>query len=246
MIRFLLDIFLVTVFLIISIPFLIIGWLLGKINRPAIDMAYMHAVQMIFKLLMFVAGANITYIGLENLPKDHSVLYVGNHRSYFDTMMTYAVFPAPTGFIAKKEMAKVPLIYHWMKFIHCLFLDRHDLKQGLQTILTGIEMVKAGTSICIFPEGTRNRTDNICLPFHEGSLKIAVKGKVPVIPISIVGSSAIWEDQFPRMKKANVICEFGKPIIIDELEPQDKKFPGAYVQKQIENMYIENSKKVPR
>ena len=81
------------------------------------------------------------------------------------------------GFFAKKEMEKVPLLSTWMKRLHCLFLDRNDLKQGLKTILTAIEKVKSGISICIFPEGTRNKNEDELdmLPFHEGSFKIAAK-----------------------------------------------------------------------
>ena len=64
-----------------------------------------------------------------------------------------------------------------MRYLHCLFLDRKDIKQGLKTILTAVDKVKSGISICIFPEGTRNRNKDELdmLPFHEGSFKIATK-----------------------------------------------------------------------
>ena len=78
-----------------------------------------------------------------------------------------------------------------MKNLHCLFLDRKDIKQGLKTILEGIEKVKSGISICIFPEGTRNKVNDTFLPFHEGSFKIAEKSGCPIIPMSIYNSAAI-------------------------------------------------------
>ena len=78
--------------------------------------------------------------------------------------------------------------------LHCLFLDRQDIKAGMKTILTAIDKVKSGISICIFPEGTRNKGENELemLPFHEGSFKIATKAGCPIIPIAISNSAEIF------------------------------------------------------
>ena len=109
--------------------------------------------------------------------KTHQSFYIGNHRSYFDIVLSYSRCPIRTGYIAKKEMERYPLLSNWMRYLHCLFLDRKDIKQGLKTILTAIEKIKSGISICIFPEGTRNKNKDELelLPFHEGSFKIASK-----------------------------------------------------------------------
>ena len=173
---------------------------------------------------------------------DVPVLYIGNHRSFFDVPITYPRCPIRTGYIAKKEMEKIPLLSTWMKRLHCLFLDRNDLKQGLKTILTAIEKVKSGISICIFPEGTRNKNEDELdmLPFHEGSFKIAAKTNCPIIPMAISGSADIWENHFPRVKKTHVILEYGKPIYIDQLEKEDKKHLGAYTQNIIHEMLVKN------
>ena len=189
-----------------------------------------------------VAGVKLTVIGEENVPTDVPVLYIGNHRSFFDVPLTYPRCPIRTGYIAKKEMEKVPLLSTWMKRLHCLFLDRNDLKQGLKTILTAIEKVKSGISICIFPEGTRNKNEDELdmLPFHEGSFKIAAKTNCPIIPMAISGSADIWENHFPRVKKTHVILEYGKPIYIDQLEKEDKKHLGAYTQNIIHEMLVKN------
>lgn len=114
-------------------------------------------------------------IGEENVPKDEPVLYIGNHRSYFDIIITYARCPGLTGYVAKSNMEKVPLLSIWMKRLHCLFINREDVKEALKTILAGIDNIKNGISMCIFPEGTRNKTDDLLLPFKEGSFKMAEK-----------------------------------------------------------------------
>ena len=124
-----------------------------------------------------------------------------------------------------------------------LELYRDDIKKGLQTILEGIEKIKSGISICIFPEGTRNKEPDTFLPFHEGSFKLAQKSGCPIVPISINNSSAIFEDHFPKIKKAHVVLEYCKPFYINDLDKEDKKFVGAYAQKIISEAYFRNKEK---
>ena len=163
---------------------------------------------------------------------------MGNHRSYFDILVGYTTVPGLMGFVAKKEMEKIPLLSAWMRNVNCLFLDRHNLKEGLKTILAGIDSVKRGTSVWIFPEGTRNRNEEITelLDFKEGSLKIAEKSGCPVVPVAMTGTAEVFEKHIPFMRPSKVTIEFGDPFLVKELEPENKKFPGAYVKKQIKNM----------
>ena len=150
MIRFIMIALFVVIYLVLGIPVLLVEMLIGKFSRRAKDYSCLRLVQAAFKLIMFATGVKLTVIGEENVPKDQAVLYVGNHRSYFDVVMTYARCPGLTGYIAKVEMLRYPLLRDWMKALYCLFLDRDDIKQGLKTILQGIEYIKNGISICIF------------------------------------------------------------------------------------------------
>lgn len=242
MIRFILVVIVVLSFLILSIPLLIAEWLIGRKNPDLKSRSSLAIVNWAFRLIVRITGTKVIAIGEERIPKDTAVLYVGNHRSYFDVVLTYIRVPRPTGYIAKKEMLRYPLLKNWMRNLHCLFLDRDNIKEGLKTILTGVEKVKSGISIAIFPEGTRNRVPDTFLPFHEGSFKIAEKGGVPIIPMSIVNSAAIFEDHLPRMKKATVIIEYGEPIYIKELDKETRKSLGTYVGNIIKETYFKNKK----
>lgn len=240
MIRFILVSGFLIIFLVLSIPILIAEWIIGKFNQDLKDRSSLAIVQWAFRCIMRLASTNIIILGEENIPKDTAVVYVGNHRSYFDVVMTYMRVPHLTGYIAKKEMQRWPLLRIWMRNVHCLFLDRNDVKQGLKTILDAIEKVKSGISICIFPEGTRNEVNDTFLPFHEGSFKIAEKGNVPIIPMSIVNAADIWEDHFPRMKKTTVVIEYCKPIYMKELDKNDRKNIGNYITNIISKEYFKN------
>ncbi len=225
MIRFILCISFVVIFLILMIPVGIVFFIVGIFNPAAKDMASMVLIRTAFKILLFLAGTKLTVIGEEKIPRDTPVLYVGNHRGFFDIVATGSRVFRPTGYIAKKELLKVPLLNWWMYNIRCEFLDRDDLRQGLNTILSCIKKMKEeGVSYFIFPEGTRNEgEEGSLLPFHEGSLKIAEKTRCPVVPVAITNTAEILEAHFPRMMSAHVTVEYCDPIIVEDLSKEEKK-----------------------
>ena len=243
MLRLVIVAIFVGLFLICSIPLFFVEWLIGKRNPDLKSRSSLKIVNWAFRVVRVLSGTKVITIGEENVPKDTAVLYVGNHRSFYDIILTYPKVPRPTGYVAKKEMLKVPLLSTWMKYLHCLFLDRENIKEGLKTILQAVEMAKSGISICIFPEGTRNKTADTFLPFHEGSFKIAEKAGVPIVPMTIVNSAAVFEDHFPKIKKATVVIEYGKPIYCSDMSKEEKKALCGTVKNIIEETYFANKEK---
>ncbi|MCI8334568.1 MAG: 1-acyl-sn-glycerol-3-phosphate acyltransferase [Lachnospiraceae bacterium] len=239
MLRLIVIALMLFLYLLLGIPVLLVEWVIGKYNKKAKDYSCLRMVQTAFKLMLKVAGVRLTVIGEEHVPKDQAVLYIGNHRSYFDILLTYSRCPRLTGYVAKVEMLRYWLLRDWMKALYCLFLDREDMKAGLKTILQGIEYIKNGISICIFPEGTRNRQEEM-LPFKEGSLKMAEKTGCPIIPMAITNSAEIFENHLPFVRPCHVILEYGTPILPKELSKEDRKFLGAYTQKKIQEMLDKN------
>lgn len=241
MVRLILALIAVLIFCIVTLPVIPVLLLIGRVNRRRRDIISLRLVQGIFKVILFIAGVKVTAIGEEHVPKDRPVLYVANHRGNFDTLVAYSRCPNITGFVAKESMKKVPFISMWMRFLYCLFMDRHDLRSGMKMILAAIEQIKSGISIFIFPEGTRSRgeTELPMLPFHEGSLKIAQKTDCPVIPIAITNTRSIMERQMPRLRAAHVTISYGEPIIPSKLPAQDKKHLGEYTRSVIEGMLKE-------
>ena len=246
MIKFILVALGLFLYLVLFIPVMLILLLVMKF-RPDISTAVAQGmVSAVFRLMIFITGSKVEVIGSENIPKDGGVLFVSNHRSYFDILTGFGYTKKPLGFVAKYEIIHAPLLKQWMELVNCLFLNRQDIKQGLKTIIKGIDQVKSGVSVWICPEGGRNMNPDVTnvKEFKEGSLKIAEKGKVPVIPVAIYGTYEIWEEHLPYMRKSKVIIEYGKPIIIDELPDAEKKKLGAYTRSKIvemlENMVAQN------
>lgn len=242
MIRLVLIAIYLFLFLVLSIPVLIVEWCIGKRNPAWKDKSSKAIVGWGFRCITFLAGAKVIVRGQENIPSDSAVLYVGNHRSYFDIVLTYIHFPGITGYVAKKEMLRYPLLSNWMRNIHCLFLDRDNIKEGLKTILAGVDEVKKGVSMCIFPEGTRNKVNDTFLPFHEGSFKIAEKGGVPVVPMVIVNSADVFEDHLPKVKRTTVVIEFQPAIDPKGMDRAARKNIGSFVSDAISKRYFELKK----
>lgn len=234
----------VTLFLIAGIPVLGIEWLIGKKKewRYAADISQLRIVQWAFRCICFISGVKLTVIGEEHVPTDEAVLYIGNHRSYFDIIVSYARCPGLTGYISKDSIERIPLLSVWMRRLYCLFIDRDDIKQSLKTILSGIENIKNGISVCIYPEGGRGKgTDELdMLPFKEGSFKIAEKTGCKIVPMAITRSADVFEKHEPRIKRTHVILEYGEPIEVSQLSKEEKKKLGQYCQAVIRKMLEEH------
>lgn len=242
MIRSIFAVLFVAVFLILSLPIQGVLWIVGKFNPWAKKTVSLAIVSWAFNVVLFISGVKRTVIGEENVPKDKAVLYVGNHRSIFDIVIAYPRVPRPTGFIAKKEILRVPLLNIWMIYMDCLFLDRKDIRKGMEMILSAIDKVKNGISIFIYPEGTRNKTDAPLGEFKKGSFKIAQKTDCPIVPVVINHSDEIFEKHMPFIKRTHVTIEYCKPVIISELDKEDQKNIDKYVQNIVEETYIKNER----
>ena len=176
-----------------------------------------------FRAELKIAGCKVEVRGKENIPEDTACLFVGNHRSYFDILVYHETIGRPVGFIAKKEMEKIPLLPLYMRDIGCLFLDRNDIRQGLAIINEATEYIKMGHSMILFPEGHRNSGKEL-LPFKEGGYKIAEKAKCPIVPVAVTGTDLMLEAApKKRIRKGNVIIEFGKPIYSYEMPVKERK-----------------------
>ena len=237
MIRTIFAVLFAVVYLICGIPVLGIEWIIGKFNKEKMDVSSLRMVQWALGTIGKICGVKLTVIGKENIPKDQAVLYVCNHRSYFDIILGYSIMPGLTGYISKDDLEKVPLLNIWMRRLYCLFLNRTDMKQGLKTILKAIEYIKQGVSICIFPEGTRNRgEEGSLLEFKEGSFKIAEKTGCPVIPIAISHTADVILNHMPKVTPCHVTIEYGEPIYPKELPKEQKRALGAMTKGRIQEM----------
>lgn len=161
--------------------------------------------------LVQFAGVTVSVSGEEKIPSEGSVLFVSNHQGNFDIPLLLGYIEKPKGFIAKIELKKLPLIRTWMTHLNCVFMDRSDIRQSLKVMKQATDYLKVGYSMVIFPEGTRSKSKTLG-EFKAGSLKLAFKAGVPIIPITISGSYKIMEQNGIIIKPADVKITLHDPI----------------------------------
>ena len=246
MIRTVLAVLFVFCFLILSIPAFLVELIIGLFSMSARDISSLRIVQGAFRIVSFISGEKITVIGRDRIPRDKAVLYISNHRSIFDIITAYALCPCPTGFMAKKEIKKIPLLSTWMVFLHCLFIDRGNPRSGIRVIQECVKNIENGISVFIYPEGTRSKgEDETMLPFKLGSFKAAQKTGCPIVLVSMSNTRAIFERQAPWIKSEPVVIEFSEPILPSEIDEKDYKHIGMVCQEKLQAMVDKNRELIP-
>ena len=115
MIRLILVFLFLVTFLLVSIPIIGIELIIGHFSPMTMKKSSLAIVSWAFRVITFLSGIHLTVIGKENVPTGEPVLFIGNHRSFFDIVVSYPLVPNPTGYIAKKEILKVPVLSWWRR-----------------------------------------------------------------------------------------------------------------------------------
>lgn len=220
-----------TIYLSISSLSLIkIIYIKQKSPKEAEIYAFRRA-QRIAKYVLKVTKTSMDVSGTENIPKENCV-FIANHQAIFDGFALLAYIDKPFGFVAKKEIKKIPLISSWLKSIGSIYINRQSPRESIKVIQDGVEKLNNGYSMMIFPEGTRSLKSSMNV-FKKGSMKLATKSGVPIIPITIDGSYNVLETGKRVMgNKINMVIH--KPIYVNELSKEEELKLSEYVQNIIE------------
>lgn len=199
------------------------------------------------RALCFLGRVKIRCEGKELLPKDGRFLFVSNHRSMFDPIITLvSLRESPMVFISKPENMKLPLVGGFIHYAGFLAIDRNNPRNAIRTVNTAAQRLAdcpGLTAVGVYPEGTRNRAgQEPLLPFHDGVLMIAQKAKTPIVVASTVGTENITHN-FP-FRRTNVqlriltvipaeevtetrvhpLSERVRDILLDALTAENKSF----------------------
>lgn len=163
------------------------------------------------KCILAASNIKVTVKGLSNLNRAGSFIYMPNHVSNFDIPVLQAYLPVQFRWIAKAELFKIPIFGYAMKRAGYISIDRFDRKAAIQSLNNAAEIIRNGTSVIIFPEGTRSQNQNI-QSFKKGGFVLAVDSGVPIIPVIIHGTWSIMQKKQILVKPGNVVLEIKKPI----------------------------------
>lgn len=169
--------------------------------------------------LLRLAGAKVTIKGEEHLPEGAAV-YMANHQGNFDVPIVLGYLEKPKAMMSKIEVKKLPLIRSWMRHIHCIFVDRKNVRQSMNSLNDAADLVKKGYSVCIFPEGTRSKGGPIG-EFKSGGFRIATKTGAPIVPVRIEGSFKLMEANGNWIKPAEVTVTILPPVEVQGLSKEE-------------------------
>lgn len=165
-----------------------------------------------FRIILALAGVRVAVRGAENIPADTPVIFLANHRGAFDIPALQAYLPVQFRWVAKKSLFRIPVVGWTMTLAGYIPIDRGSATRAFRSMLDAAERIRSGTSVVVFPEGTRNVTDRRLLPFKKGAFTLAVKSGVPVVPVAITGTRDIMKKGSLLISPADVSITFGPPI----------------------------------
>ena len=180
---FMLLTFLVLPFLLLFKPFLP--------QRRYRHLAYLVASTW-GKVTVRSTGSKVRIKGLELIPDDTRLVFIGNHQSLFDIPCFLGWIGRPVGFVAKQELFRIPALSQWMRQVPCVFIDRNSARQAMATFKTSAEIIRQGHPLVIFPEGGRSDPE-VLRQFHLGSMKLPQMADATIIPFAIKDSWRIME-----------------------------------------------------
>lgn len=152
--------------------------------------------------------------GVEHLP-DGPFILMSNHQSNFDILALISTIPRRIYWIAKKELFDIPVFGSSMRRGGYIPLDRSDGRKALKSMENAAAIIRQGSSVVMFPEGTRSR-DGRLLPFKRGGFMLAVRAGVPVIPVTINGSGKVNPGGVIKLHSGSITLTLHPAVAIPE------------------------------
>lgn len=196
------------------------------------DTSYKFYCDAIFKS----SKSKFEVIGREKVDLNETYLVVSNHLSIVDIVSVIKAFPKTIVFVSKKELSNVVVFSEWMRVLGCIFMDRQNARASIEELNKGIEVLKNGTSMCVFPEGTRSTNGEIG-DFKKGSFKLALKSGAKILPMVLVGTRSVYEDNQNKIGKGNIKVILLDPIDINKLSSDEVKDIHNIVRNKINDSY---------
>ena len=197
--------------MLVLTPLGLLSALFGLLGfRRSMSWIAYRAAQGWARTLIAIIGCKVTVRGRENIPRKAGICFVSNHNGIVDILILLAYAGRPFGFIAKKELLRIPFLNMWIAVLGGLFIDRKNPRKAMKTINAGIARIRRGSNMVIFPEGSRSRGRGL-MPFRPGALKLATVSESVIVPVALAGTYEVFEINY-RAHAVPVNITFGAPI----------------------------------
>ena len=169
------------IFIITMVPIALLMWMIGVIKEPKRTSIFRIISKMWMRLYFFLTGCSLKVKGLNNFEPGRIYIVIFNHNSLMDVPLSTPFIPGPNKTIAKAEMAKIP-VFGLIYKRGSVLVDRNDKNSRKNSFIKMKEVLNLGMHMCIYPEGTRNKTDMPLKEFHDGAFRLAVETETAILP----------------------------------------------------------------
>lgn len=174
------------------------------------------------RALCWLAGVRVRVEGMENIDPARTYIFAGNHSSQYDIFAFQGYFPHDFRWIAKKELFRIPVFGQAMHRVGYIPIDRSHGRQALKSLDEAAGRIAAGSSVLIFPEGTRS-VDGQLQDFKTGAVLLAIKAGVPIVPIGLNGSYEVLPKGRLLPRSGEILIRIGVPIVTTHYKAGDKQ-----------------------
>jgi len=183
---------------------------------------------------LFLSGVRVKIRNLDVLRPGQAYIFAANHQSASDIPALLSKLQVQFRWLAKDSLFKIPLFGWAMKRVGYLPVNRSNFKQAYQSLLLAAQKIKEGTSVVIFPEGTRQEADHLG-EFKKGGFVLALKSQMPIVPIGILGSARVLPNKGLWITPGTIQIVLGKPIPTEGYHSKDAKILMQKVREAIEH-----------
>ena len=178
------------IFIITMLPVALLMWIIGVIKEPKRTYFFQVISRIWMRIFFFFTGCSLKINGEKNFKPNEKYIVICNHNSLMDVPLSTPFIPGSNKTIAKAEMAKIP-IFGLIYKRGSILVDRNDKNSRKNSFKKMKEVLNLGMHMCIYPEGTRNKTDMPLKEFHDGAFKLAVETETSILPALIFDTKKV-------------------------------------------------------
>jgi len=173
-------------------------------------------------VMLWLAGARVEVEGAQHADPRRPTLYASNHQSSIDIPVLFVALPVNLRFIAKEQLRWVPLVGWYLQLAGHILVDRSNRARAIASLdKAAVDIARRKISLIVFPEGTRSPDGHI-LPFKHGSFGLALKARIPVVPVTLEGSSTVMPRRGWRICPGRIRVRLGAPVEVDGFDVNDR------------------------
>jgi 1-acyl-sn-glycerol-3-phosphate acyltransferase len=175
------------------------------------------------KVALIANRVKVRVVGLYHINRDRPYIFMSNHQSSYDIFALLGCLPFQFKWLAKKELFSIPFFGWTMASAGYISIDREGTRETVVAMNEAAKKIRDGMSVIIFPEGSRSLNGSL-QPFKKGGFSLAIKSKVPIIPVTIKGSREIMPRHSLRVRPGKIEIKIGEPIETKDLTLKDRPF----------------------